>query len=264
MYWPTCWTCPSIVFDVVANDVGGGFGAKSSLYQEELTICAVTRLLGRPVKWISDRREDLMTSTQAWDEVVEAELALCADGTIVGLRAEVTSDIGAYSIYPWTATVEPVQVISFLPGAYRVPHYRGRTQGVATCKAPTGPYRGVGRPITSFVMEGLMEPCGPTAGQGSGRVTPTELYRPEDFPYKTPSGIVWDEASLIECMEKARAALRYEATRWWQRQAQAEGRWIGIGFATYVELTGIGSSDSRLPRDADLNRDRSNTCPESK
>jgi len=227
---------------VVANDVGGGFGAKSSLYQEELTICAVARLLGRPVKWISDRREDLMTSTQAWDEVVEAELALRADGTIVGLRAEVTSDIGAYSIYPWTATVEPVQVISFLPGAYRVPHYRGRTQGVATCKAPTGPYRGVGRPITSFVMEGLMDRAARRLGKDPVELRLQNYIRPEDFPYKTPSGIVWDEASLIECMEKARAALDYEATRRWQRQAQADGRWIGIGFATYIELTGIGSA----------------------
>ena len=85
-----------------------------------------------------------MTSTQAWDEIVEAELGLQADGTIVGLRADVTSDIGAYSIYPWTSTVEPVQAISFLPGTYRIPNYRGRTSGVATCKAPMGPYRGRG------------------------------------------------------------------------------------------------------------------------
>jgi carbon-monoxide dehydrogenase large subunit len=227
---------------VVANDVGGGFGAKSSLYQEEITICAVARLLGRPVKWISDRREDLMTSTQAWDEVVEAELALRADGTIVGLRAEVTSDIGAYSIYPWTATVEPVQVISFLPGAYRVPHYRGRTQGVATCKAPMGPYRGVGRPITTFVMEGLMDRAARRLGKDPVELRLQNYIRPEDFPYKTPSGIVWDEASLTECMQKTREALGYDATRQWQSQTRAEGRWVGIGFATYVELTGIGSA----------------------
>ena len=227
---------------VVAADVGGGFGAKSSLYPEELTLCAVTRLLARPVKWISDRREDLLTSTQAWDEVVEAELALRADGTIVGLRAEVTTDIGAYSIYPWTATVEPVQTISFLPGPYHVPHYRGRTRGVATCKAPMGPYRGVGRPITTFVMEGLMDRAARRL-----RMDPVELrlrnyIREEEFPYKTPSGIVWDQASLTKCMHKAREALDYEATRQWQRQARAEGRWIGIGFATYIELTGVGSA----------------------
>ena len=248
--------CPGLLLDVladllnlpehcvrvVANDVGGGFGAKSSLYQEELTLCAAARLLGRPVKWISDRREDLMTSTQAWDEVVEAELALHADGTIVGLRAEVTSDIGAYSIYPWTATVEPVQVISFLPGAYRIPHYRGRVQGVTTNKAPMGPYRGVGRPITTFVMEGLMDRAARRLGKDPVELRLQNYIRPEDFPYKTPSGIVWDEASLTECMHKARAALDYDAIRQWQKQAQADERWVGIGFATYIELTGIGSA----------------------
>ena len=114
-------------------------------------------LLKRPVKWISDRQEDLKTSTQAWDEIVEAELGLQADGAIIGLRAEVTTDIGAYSIYPWTATVEPIQTISFLSGPYRMPHYRARNRGVATCKAPMGPYRGVGRPITTFVLESLMD-----------------------------------------------------------------------------------------------------------
>ena len=80
-----------------------------------------------------------MTTTQAWDEVVEAELALDTEGNIIGLRADVTSDIGAYSIYPWTATVEPIQTISFLTGPYKMPHYRGINRGVATCKAPMGP-----------------------------------------------------------------------------------------------------------------------------
>jgi carbon-monoxide dehydrogenase large subunit len=227
---------------VVAADVGGGFGAKSSLYPEELTVCVVARLLARPVKWISDRREDLLTSTQAWDEVVEAELALRADGTIVGLRAEVTTDIGAYSIYPWTATVEPVQTISFLPGSYRVPHYRGRVRGVATCKAPMGPYRGVGRPVTTFVMEGLMDRAARRLGMDPVELRLQNYIRPEDFPYKTPSGIVWDQASLTECMCKAREALDYGATRQWQAQAREEGRWVGIGFATYIELTGVGSA----------------------
>jgi CO/xanthine dehydrogenase Mo-binding subunit len=129
---------------VIANDVGGGFGAKASLYPEEIATCVMARRLGRPVKWIGDRREDLLSTTHAWDEIVDAELGLNADGTIVGLRAQVTADVGAYSIYPWTAAIEPVQTISFLPGPYKVPTYRGRTRGVATRKAPLGPYRGVG------------------------------------------------------------------------------------------------------------------------
>lgn len=227
---------------VVAADVGGGFGAKSSLYPEELTLCAVAKRLGRPVKWISDRREDLMTSTQAWDEIVDAELAVQHDGTIVGLRAEVVSDIGAYSIYPWTATVEPVQAVSFLPGPYRIPHYRGRTRGVATCKAPMGPYRGVGRPLTTFVTEGLIDRAARRLGRDAVELRLQNSIRVQDFPYKTPSGIVWDRASLVECLEKARAVLDEKTTRQWQAEARANGRWVGIGFASYIELTGVGSA----------------------
>jgi carbon-monoxide dehydrogenase large subunit len=233
---------PEHCIRVVATDVGGGFGAKSALYPEDLTVCALARLLARPVKWISDRREDFLATSQAWDEIVEAELALSADGTIVGLRAEVTADIGAYSIYPWTATIEPVQVISFLTGPYRVPNYRGRTRGVATCKAPTGPYRGVGRPVSTFAMEGLMDRAARRLGMDPTELRLRNYIQPDELPYKAPSGIVWDQASLTACTQRALEALDYTATRTWQAQARTEGRWIGIGFGSYVELTGIGSA----------------------
>ncbi len=238
---------PEHLVRVIAPDVGGGFGAKSSLYPEELTICALARMLSRPIKWISDRREDLLTSTQAWDEVVEAELALRADGTILGLRAEVTSDIGAYSIYPWTASVEPIQAISFLPGPYRVSNYTARVRGVATCKAPMGPYRGVGRPVTTFVMEGLMDRAARQLDMDPVALRLHNYIREEDFPYRTPSGIVWDQASLTSCMDKALETLDYPALQTWRTQARAEGRWVGIGFATYIELTGVGSAIPASP-----------------
>ncbi|MFQ5899376.1 MAG: xanthine dehydrogenase family protein molybdopterin-binding subunit [Candidatus Methylomirabilia bacterium] len=227
---------------VVATDVGGGFGAKSSLYPEEITICALARRLSRPVKWTGDRREDLLATSQAWDEIVEAELALRADGTIVGLGAEVIADIGAYSIYPWTAAIEPVQTISFLPGPYHVPHYRGRSRGVATCKAPMGPYRGVGRPVATFVMEGLVDRAARRLAMDPTELRLRNYIQPEEFPYKSPSGIVWDRSSFTESMLKARESLQYEAARAEQARARAEGRWIGVGFASYVELTGIGSA----------------------
>jgi carbon-monoxide dehydrogenase large subunit len=248
--------CPGIVRDiltdlldhpehkirVVANDVGGGYGAKASLYPEEITITAVARHLGRAVRWIGDRREDLLATSQSWDEVIEADLGVRRDGTIVGLRAEVRSDVGAYSIYPWTAGIEPVQIISFLPGPYRVSAYRGRTKGVATCKAPMGPYRGVGRPPAVFVMERLIDEVARKLDLDPTEVRRRNFIRDEDFPYKSPSGIVWDRSSFTETMIRAREELGYEAAREEQRKARAEGRWVGIGFASYVELTGIGSA----------------------
>ena len=148
---------PGSQIRVVAAEVGGGFGGKASLYSEELFVAFAARRLAKPVKWTSDRMEDLVSTSQSFDEIVEAELAFDADGRATGLRADVIGDVGAFSIYPWTAALEPVQVVSFLPGPYRIEHYRGRTRGVATSKPPMGPYRGVGRPSSTFVMERLMD-----------------------------------------------------------------------------------------------------------
>ena len=248
--------CPGLVRDVltdlldmpehrirvIAADVGGGFGAKASLYPEEIATCVMARRLGRPIKWIGDRREDLLTTTHAWDEIVEAELGVDRDGAIVGLRAQVTVDVGAYSIYPWTAAIEPVQTISFLPGPYRVPAYRGRTRGVATCKAPLGPYRGVGRPPAVFVIEGLMDRAARQLGLDPTDIRLRNFVRDEEFPYKSPSGIVWDRSSFTASLLRACEALDYAAVRAEQARARAEGRWLGVGVASYVELTGIGSA----------------------
>ena len=120
-------------------------------------VSVLARHLGRAVRWTGDRLEDLASTSHGFDEIVDAELALDKDGRILALAAEVIGDVGAYSIYPWTAALEPVQVVSFMPGPYRVPTYRGHVRAVATCKAPTGPYRGVGRPISTFVMERLID-----------------------------------------------------------------------------------------------------------
>src|SRR5207247_8840570 len=127
------------------------------LYAEQVAVSALARQLGRPVKWVGGRREDLLTSTQAWDEDIEAELGVDGDGCIRGLRAKVWADVGAYSVYPWTASIEVIQVVSFLPGPYRVANYRAEASGVATHKAAMGPYRGVGRPVSVFVTEALLD-----------------------------------------------------------------------------------------------------------
>ncbi len=232
---------------VVAPDVGGGFGVKGALYPEEVAVCALARLTGRPVKWVGDRREDLLTTTQAWDEVVECDLALDPDGTIRGLRARVLGDIGAYSIHPWTASIEVIQVISFLPGPYRVPHYRGEAWGVATNKAPTGPYRGVGRPVSTFVTESLIERAARRLGMDPVELRLKNLIRNDEFPYRSPSGVVWDNGSFVETLERARDIAGYAQVRDEQRRAGPSARRLGIGVASYVELTGVGSAIPASP-----------------
>ena len=232
---------------VIAADVGGAFGSKGCLYPDEMAVCALSIKLGRPVKWVGDRMEDLISTYQAFDERVEAQLALDSEGRILGLRADAIGDAGAYSIYPWTAAMEPVQVISFLPGPYRMPAYQARTRSVATPKTPMGAYRGVGRPMAAFVMERLID-----LGAGKLGLDPLEMRRrnmvqPEEFPYKTGSGIVWDRSGFTETLEAAVGHISYDALRAEQNKAREEGRLVGIGLASYAELTGIGSRIAVAP-----------------
>jgi aerobic carbon-monoxide dehydrogenase large subunit len=232
---------------VIAPDVGGAFGGKASLYPEEIFVCAAALSLRRPVKWTSDRMEDFAATGQAFDEIIDAELGFDADGRAIALAADVIGDVGAYSIYPWTAALEPVQVVSFLPGPYRIEHYRGRVQAVATAKVPTGPYRGVGRPTATFVTERLMDMAAARLGLDPKEIRLRNFVRSEDFPYRIGSGIQWDRSGFTECLNAACERIDYEALRRRQADVRAKGKYFGIGIASYAELTGIGSRISVAP-----------------
>jgi carbon-monoxide dehydrogenase large subunit len=232
---------------VVAPDVGGSFGSKGSLYPEEILLCVAAKKLRRSLKWTADRLEDISSSSQAFAEIVEAEMGFDENGIAVALEADVIGDVGAYSIYPWTAGLEPVQVVSFLPGPYKIRSYRGAVRGVATNKPPTGPYRGVGRPISTFVAERLMDMGARALGIDPLEIRRRNLVRADEFPYRIASGIIWDKTGFVECLEAAAQAGDYENLRKQQSAARAEGRYFGIGIATYAELTGIGSRIAVAP-----------------
>ena len=234
-------------FRVVAPDVGGSFGSKGSLYPEEILLCVAAKRLRRSVKWTADRLEDISSSSQAFAEIVDAEMGFDADGIAVALEADVIGDVGAYSIYPWTSGLETVQVVSFLPGPYKIRSYRGAVRGVATSKPPTGPYRGVGRPISTFVAERLMDMGARALGIDPLEIRRRNLVRAEEFPYRIASGIIWDRTGFVECLEVAAKAADYEKLRDLQQAARAEGRYVGIGIASYAELTGIGSRIAVAP-----------------
>ena len=143
--------------------------------------------------------------------------------------------------------IEPIQVVSFMPGPYRVPIYRARARAVATNKAPLGPNRGVGRPPAAFAMEGLIDRAARRLGIDPVELRMRNFVRDEEFPYKTATGIVWDRAGFIECMKKACEALDYAAARAEQERMRAAGRLVGIGFGSFAELTGIGSATPAAP-----------------
>lgn len=232
---------------VVAPDVGGGFGSKTSLYPEELLVSILARKLGQPVKWTSDRLEDLTATSQAFDETVTAELGVDAEGRLLALTAEILGDVGAQSIYPWTAALEPMQVAGFLPGPYVLENYAASVKAVATNKPPGGPYRGVGRPAACFVIERLMDMAAKELGMDPAEIRRRNFVQPGQFPYRIGSGIVWDRSGFTEGLEGAIEAIGYDALKAERETARAEGRWFGIGFASYAELTGLGSRMSAAP-----------------
>ncbi|CAH1653171.1 MULTISPECIES: xanthine dehydrogenase family protein molybdopterin-binding subunit [unclassified Chelatococcus] len=242
-----CLDLPGNRMRVVAPDVGGSFGGKGSLYHEELLVCVLARKLDRPIKFVSDRLEDLTATSQAFDELIDAELAVDEEGHLLGLRADVIGDIGAYSIYPWTGALEPVQVVSFLPGPYRMTAYRGRVRGVLTPKPPTGPYRGVGRPSSTFAMERLVDMAARKLKLDPADIRRRNLVNADEFPYRTGSGIIWDRSAFQECLQAACDHADYPALVRERDKARAQGRLVGIGFASYAELTGIGSRIAVAP-----------------
>jgi aerobic carbon-monoxide dehydrogenase large subunit len=242
-----CLDLPGNRLRVIAPDVGGSFGGKGSLYHEEMLVCALARKLERPVKYVCDRLEDLSATSQAFDELIDAELAFDGEGKLLGLRADVTGDIGAYSIYPWTGALEPVQVVSFLPGPYRLEHYRGRVRGVLTPKPPTGPYRGVGRPSSTFAMERLMDMAARKIGMDPAQIRRRNLITADEFPYRTASGIIWDKSAFHECLQGVCDHAGYETLIEARDEARRQGSWAGIGFSCYAELTGIGSRIAVAP-----------------
>ena len=232
---------------VIAADVGGGFGGKGSLYPEEIFVCAAARLLQRPVKWTGDRLEELVAGSQGFDEIIRRRIGArrrWPHRRLAGRRDRRRRRLFDLSVDRGARAGTGREL---LPGPYRVQNYRGRVQAVATSKAPTGPYRGVGRPISTFVMERLMDMAAAKLGIDAKDIRLRNLIADDELPYKVASGIVWDKSGFHECLHKACAAIGYDTLRAKQKEARAAGRWVGIGIACYAELTGIGSRISVAP-----------------
>ena len=232
---------PETVVRVIVPDVGGGFGPKMHLYPEDLVACAVARRLGRPAKWIEDRRENLLAMTQAREQVIAAQVAADRDGRLLALRAHIACDSGAYSVYPLTAVLEPMGTAQIMPGPYRLPAYAYSTMAVATHKAPVGAYRGVGMTVGVFVMERLVDKVAATTGIDPAEVRRRNFIRPEEFPYAASTGLVYDSGRIGDTLAAGLAAFDYEEIRHEQARLRAAGRIVGVGLSAFVEYTGMGS-----------------------
>lgn len=230
---------PESELRVIAPDVGGGFGQKMSLAPEYVLLVWLARHLRSSVAWTEDRRENLIASFHSRDQYVELEGAFDAHGKLLALRGDIVANIGAYSCFPTTCGVEPLMALAELPGPYDVRAYDCRSRGVMTNTCPMAPYRGVSRPVITFVLERLMDKAA-----GAFGIEPTELRRRnliDKFPYTSATGLVFDDGTYRETMEMAIEASSLGSFRKRQEDARLQGRYLGIGFATFSERTGYGS-----------------------
>src|SRR5262252_3487136 len=224
---------------VVAPDVGGGFGQKMSLGPEFILVTWLARKLRTSVAWTEDRRENLTACYHGRDQYITLEGMFDVDARLLALDADVLSNIGAYSCFPTTGGVEPLMALAEMPGPYNVQEYACRARGVATHTCAMAPYRGVSRPVITLAMERLMDKAAATFG-----IEPVEIRRRNlirTFPYTSATGLTFDEASYVETMEMATAALDVPAFRQLQAQARGAGRYLGLGIATFSERTGYGT-----------------------
>ena len=226
---------------VLVPDVGGGFGPKMHVYPEDVVTCAVARRLGRPARWIEDRREHLLVTTQAREQVIAAEAAADRDGRLLALRARIVCDSGAYSVFPLTAVLEPMGTAQIMPGPYHLPAYAYTTEAIATNKAPVGAYRGVGMAVGVFVMERLMDKLAAAVGLDPAEVRRRNFVAAEHFPYTAPTGLVYDSGRLAQTLDAALTVFGYDEARRAQARQRAAGRSVGIGLAAFVEYTGMGA-----------------------
>ena len=228
---------------MIAPDVGGGFGPKAIFYPEEAVIPAAALKLGRPVKWIEDRREHFLCATQERDQYWEVAIAVDAEGKILGLRGRMLHDTGAF--VPW-GIVLPYIAASTVPGPYVVPAYQLETVVVLTNKVPTTPVRGAGRPQAVFAIERLLDRVARELNIDRAELRRRNLIQPQQMPYEVGltfrdgKPLVYDSGDYPRGQEKALALAEYESFRERQKAALDEGRFIGIGLANYVEGTGLG------------------------
>ena len=233
---------------VIAPDVGGGFGLKCVVGREEIAVAAAALRLQRPVQWVEDRQENLTASFHGHEQRYDVRAAFGADGMILGLAADISCDVGAYSAFPFTCAVEPLMACTELPGVYKVPAYAARGRAIATNKPPTAPYRGVSRPQIVLVMERLMEKAAAELGMDPLEIRRRNLIGNEEFPYLGVNGITYDEGSYRESLDLAEKRVARSGWPGERDQLRASGTRAGIGYSCFSERTAYGTTTMSLRR----------------
>jgi carbon-monoxide dehydrogenase large subunit len=237
-----CLDLPQDKIRVVAPDVGGGFGFKGILCAEEVCVAYLARKLNRPLRWVEDRREQLIATANCREHHYRVTAYADREGRLLGLDAEAIVDAGAYSIYPFSACLEAAQVASILPGPYVLPSYQCRTWSVASNKPPILPYRGVARTGVCFAMELMIDAVAREIGREPHEVRLRNLVTPDKMPYENVTKKHFDSGDYPECLRRAVAAIDVAAIRARQKAGEADGRRIGIGLSIFCEQAAHGTA----------------------
>jgi carbon-monoxide dehydrogenase large subunit len=232
---------PEHAVEMIAPDVGGGFGQKCHLFPEEIVIPLLARALGRPVKWIEDRAENLMTGTHAKQQLNDMEIAFAGDGKIVGLRQHVIGDGGAYNCFPWTALVEPMAAAGTVTSVYDITDIKTRFEAVLTNKVPIGACRGIGWQAPQIARESLLDQGARQLGLSPFELRKRNVVKPDQFPYTAATGLRFGEGSYLESIEALEGAIDNERFRARQKEERDNGRYLGLGISVFNEVTGLGT-----------------------
>ncbi|WP_051942995.1 xanthine dehydrogenase family protein molybdopterin-binding subunit [Streptacidiphilus rugosus] len=227
---------------VVAPDVGGGFGSKLQVYGEDAIALAIARTLGQPVKWTESRSESYQAQHHGRGQIQDIELAATRDGRLLGMKAEILADMGAYLMIITPGT--PLLGAFMYPGIYKMDAYDFRCTGVFTTRTPTDAYRGAGRPEATFAIERTIDELAAEIG-----MDPLELRRRnwighDEFPFTTVAGLTYDSGDYEAATDRAVALFGYEDLRAEQRarRANSDPVQLGIGISTYTEMCGLAPS----------------------
>ncbi|HZO71898.1 MAG TPA: molybdopterin cofactor-binding domain-containing protein [Ktedonobacteraceae bacterium] len=228
---------------VIVPEVGGGFGAKLNIYPEEMVAAFATMQTGRPVKWIEDRSENLAATIHGRDQVDYIEIAATKEGKVTGLKVHGISDLGSYC----QIFTDVIMIAFGFPvscGSYDIPAVHLSADIVFTNKAPTDAYRGAGRPEATYVIERAVDLVAFELGKDPTEIRKINFIQPDQFPYKSAAGAIYDTGNYQPALEKAMAIIDYQNLRAEQARKRAEGKLMGIGISSYIEICGFGPKGS--------------------
>ncbi len=231
---------------VIAPSVGGGFGIKSAVFPDEVSVVILSMKLGRPVKWAEERREHLLVSGHERQQVHYVECAVKKDGTLLAVRDNIIADFGASGMF-WTEVQPAMLTAASVPGPYRLRNYDFDLLCVATNKGPCGPHRGFGRPVAAFVMERMMDIVARKLRLSPVEIRLKNMLEPDELPWTTPVGVLYDTGDYKKALRRLLALSDYQELLKEQSRQREEGRLIGLGIAAYVEYTAPASSRLQGP-----------------